>query len=80
MELFLRIIHISVIYLLLDLKAKIEIFSQEQGGIIRFKTFQVGSGVSIEELSGNLSQYKDMRIAEEPHKLKPLQVATTKKL
>ena len=63
-----------------DLKAKIEIFSQEQGGIIRFKTFQVGSGVSIEELSGNLSQYKDMRIAEEPHKLKPLQVATTKKI
>ena len=63
-----------------DLKAKIEIFSQEQGGIIRFKTFQVGSGVSIEELSGNLSQYKDMRIAEEPHKLKPLQVATKEKI
>lgn len=63
-----------------DLKAKIEIFSQEQGGLIRFKTFHVGGGVSIEELSGNLPQYKDMRIAEEPHKLKPLQVATKEKI
>ncbi len=63
-----------------DLKAKIEIFSQEQGGTIRFKTFHVGGGASIEELSGNLPQYKDMRIAEEPHKLKPLQIATKEKI
>ena len=63
-----------------DLKAEIEIFSQEQGGIIRFRTFHVGGGASIEALSGNLSQYKDMRIAEEPHKLKPLQVATKEKI
>ena len=63
-----------------DLKAKIEIFSQEQGGIIRFRTFHVGGGASIEALSGNLSQYKDMRIAEEPHKLKPLQIATKEKI
>ena len=59
-----------------DLKAKIEIFSQDQGGTIRFKTFNVGGGASLEELSGGLSQYKDYRIAEEPHKLKPLSVAT----
>ena len=59
-----------------DLKAKIEIFSQDQGGTIRFKSFNVGSGASLEELSGGLSQYKDYRIAEEPHKLKPLLVAT----
>ncbi len=59
-----------------DLKAKIEIFSQEQGGTIRFKTFNVGGGASLEELSGGLSQYKDYRIAEEPHKLKPLSIAT----
>ena len=58
-----------------DLKAKIEIFSQDQGGTIRFKTFRVGGGVSLEELSGGLSQYRDYRIAEEPHKLKPLSVA-----
>lgn len=63
-----------------DLKARIEIFSQEQGGTIRFKTFNVSGGTSIEELSGNLPQYKDMRIAEEPHKLKPLQVATKEKI
>lgn len=63
-----------------DLKARIEIFSQEQGGTIRFKTFNVRGGTSIEELSGNLPQYKDMRIAEEPHKLKPLQVATKEKI
>lgn len=59
-----------------DLKAKIEIFSQEQGGTIRFKTFNVGGGASLEELSGGLSQYKDYRIAEEPHKLKLLSIAT----
>ena len=59
-----------------DLRAKIEIFSQDQGGTIRFKTFHVGGGASLEELSGGLSQYKDYRIAEEPHKLKPLSVAT----
>lgn len=59
-----------------DLKAKVEIFSQEQGGTIRFKTFNVGGGTSLEELSGGLSQYKDYRIAEEPHKLKPLSIAT----
>lgn len=59
-----------------DLKAKIEMFSQDQGGTIRFKTFNVGGGVSLGELSGGLSQYKDYRIAEEPHKLKPLSIAT----
>ena len=63
-----------------DLKAKIEIFSREQGGIIRFKTFRVRGGVSLEELSGNLPQYKDMRLAEQPHRLKPLQIATKEKI
>lgn len=58
------------------MKAKIEIFSQDQGGTIRFKTFNVSGGAPLEELSGGLSQYKDYRIAEEPHKLKPLSVAT----
>lgn len=63
-----------------DLKAKIEIFSQEQGGNIRFKTFHVGGGASIEALSGKLSQYREMRIAEAPHKLKPLQIAAKEKM
>ncbi len=63
-----------------DLKARVEIFSQEQGGVIRFKTFSVSGGTSIYELSGGLAQYADMRIAEQPHKLKPLQVATKEKI
>lgn len=63
-----------------DLKAKIEIFSQKQGGAIRLKTFRVSGGASVEELSGGLFQYKDMHIAEEPHKLKPLQVAAKEKI
>lgn len=59
-----------------ELKARIEIFSQEQGGKIRFKTFDVRANASLEDLSGGLSQYKEIRIAEEPHKLKPLKIAT----
>lgn len=59
-----------------ELKARIEIFRQEQGGTIRFKTMDVRGGASLEELSGGLPQYKNMRIAEEPHKLKPLVVST----
>lgn len=59
-----------------DLKARIEMFSQDQGGSIRFKTFNVSGGASLEELSGGLVQYRNMRIAEEPHKLKPLVVST----
>ncbi len=38
-----------------DMKAKIEMFSQEQGGKIRFKTFNVSGGASLEELSGGLA-------------------------
>lgn len=59
-----------------DLKAKIEIFHQEQGGRITFKSFPVRGGASLFDLSGGLNQYKDVRIQEEPHKLKPLKIAT----
>lgn len=58
-----------------ELKARIEIFSQEQGGKICFKTFDVGVSASLEELSGGLEQYKNVRILEQPHKLKPLKIA-----
>jgi type III restriction enzyme len=51
-----------------DLKAKIEIFSQEQGGRIKFKTFEVLGSQSIYELSGGLSQYKDYYVTENPRK------------
>ncbi|MDD3012292.1 MAG: DEAD/DEAH box helicase family protein [Candidatus Gastranaerophilales bacterium] len=57
-----------------DLKAKIEIFNQEQGGRIKFKTFDVLGNTSLYELSGKLSQYQDMYIAENPHKEKPLKI------
>lgn len=59
-----------------DLKAKIEIFHQEQGGRIIFKSFSVRGGESLYDLSGELSQYKDVRIHENPHKLKPLKIET----
>lgn len=59
-----------------DLKAKIEIFTQEQGGRIVFKTFSVRANDSLYDLSGGLNQYKDVRVQEEPHKLKPLKIAT----
>lgn len=59
-----------------DLKAKIEIFSQEQGGSIRIKSFDVRGNTSLEELSGGLAQYRNMRIAEEPHKLQSLRITT----
>mgnify|MGYP000888384764 CR=1 FL=1 len=60
-----------------DLKARIEMFSHKQGDSIRIKPFNVSANTSLEELSGGLVQYRNMRIAEEPHKLKPLKVATT---
>ena len=60
-----------------DLKARIEMFSQIQGESIRFKSFDVENGVSLYELSGGLSQYKDMFIAEQPNKVKPLKVSSS---
>ena len=60
-----------------DLKARIEMFSQVQGESIRFKSFDVENGVSLYELSGGLSQYKDMFIAKQPNKVKPLKVSSS---
>lgn len=60
-----------------DLKARIEIFYQEQGEAIRFKSFDVLGNTSLEELSGGLKQYSDMYIAENPHKEKPLRITTS---
>lgn len=68
--------YIRYVFFTSDLKGKIEIFSQEQGGRITFKSFNIRGGDSLYELSGGLNQYKDVRIQEEPHKLKPLQIAT----
>ena len=58
-----------------DLKEKIEILSQEQGGRIVFKTVSVSGSDNLFDLSGELEQYKNIRILENPHKLKPLKVS-----
>ena len=60
-----------------DLKARVEIFYQEQGGVIKFKSFNVLGNTSLEELSGGLKQYSGMYIAENPHKEKPLKITTS---
>lgn len=60
-----------------DLKARVEIFYQEQGGVIKFKSFDVLGNTSLEELSGGLKQYSGMYIAENPHKEKPLKITTS---
>ena len=57
-----------------DLYARIEIFYVEQGGIIRRGRFKVRGGDSLYECSGNLEQYQNMFIMEDPHKLKKLKI------
>ena len=59
-----------------DLYARIEIFTQAQGRGVRFDTFKVRGNASIYDLSGGLPQYRDYRIQGDPHKLKPLSIAT----
>ncbi|QGG48037.1 DEAD/DEAH box helicase family protein [Heliorestis convoluta] len=55
-----------------DLYAKIELFCVEQGGMIRKKQLKVRGGDSLYECSGNLEQYRNMIVMEDPHKLKKL--------
>jgi len=59
-----------------DLYARIEMFSQWQGRGIGFAQFRVRGNASLFDLSGGLPQYADYRIAEDPHKLKPLKINT----
>ena len=59
-----------------DLYARIEIFTQEQGRPIGIKPFKVRGNASLFDLSGGLPQYADFRIAEDPHKQKPLKINT----
>lgn len=60
-----------------DLKAKIEIFFRSPNGIIK-KQFDVLGGKSLYELSGNLQQYRNMFIAENPHKVDGLKISSEK--
>ncbi|WP_249030217.1 restriction endonuclease [Tannockella kyphosi] len=59
-----------------DLKARIEMFTQKQGDSIRFTTVDVIGNTSLHDISGGLPQYKNMRIAENPHKENPLRIFT----
>ena len=59
-----------------ELRARIEIFSQEQGQAIKCRKFDVDSGASLEELSGGLEQYRDWYIAAQPRKNEDLQIST----
>ncbi|WP_369713028.1 DEAD/DEAH box helicase family protein [Leptotrichia sp. HSP-342] len=68
--------YIRYTYFTKDYRARIEMFSQEQGQSIRFRSFDVENGFSLYELSGGLPQYKDMFIAEQPHKEKTLKIAS----
>ena len=68
--------YIRYTYFTKDYKARIEMFSQEQGQSIRFRSFDVENGFSLYELSGGLPQYKNMFIAEQPHKEKALKIAS----
>ena len=68
--------YIRYTYFTKDYRARIEMFSQEQGQSIRFRSFDVENGFSLYELSGGLPQYKDMFIAEQPHKEKALKIAS----
>jgi len=68
--------YIRYTYFTKDYRARIEMLSQEQGQSIRFRSFDVENGFSLYELSGGLSQYKDMFIAEQPHKEKALKIAS----
>ncbi len=58
-----------------ELRAKIEIFSEEQGQGIKCRKFDVDSNASLEELSGGLSQYKDWYVAAQPRKNEDLQIS-----
>ncbi len=58
------------------LSAKIEMFCAGNGKDVALKTFEVRSdkNSNLYELSGELSQYRNFRIAENPHKEKPLKI------
>jgi type III restriction enzyme len=62
-----------------DLSASVELFTQEQGkqdGKIRLKIFRVETNADLHELSGNLPQYRNFRIAAQPHATRPLLITT----
>jgi type III restriction enzyme len=57
-----------------DLKARIEIFTQVKGKGIKKAVFDVRKSSDLYALSGNLEQYRNWTILEEPHKLDGLKI------
>lgn len=57
-----------------DLKARIEIFTQIKGKGIKKAVFDVRKNADLFAISGNLEQYRNWTILEEPHKLDGLKV------
>jgi len=59
-----------------DLKAKLELFCRDPDhGIIK-KRIDVKKGNSLFELSGGLSQYKDMFVHSDPHKIEGVTISS----
>lgn len=55
--------------------AKIEIFTRDTGKKVKIKTFEINKNKdNIYELSGDLKQYKNYRLVENPFKGKPLKI------
>jgi len=55
--------------------AKIEIFTRDTGKKVKIKTFEINKDKdNIYELSGDLKQYKNYRLVENPFKGKPLKI------
>ncbi len=59
-----------------DFKAKIEIFKTEQAsGSVQATIVKLPANASLYMASGNLPQYKNIYIAENPNKVKPLKIS-----
>ncbi len=60
-----------------DLKAEIELFHRNKDGQTALFTTSVRGNTSLFELSGEMDIYRNMRISQDPHKLKPLTIETS---
>lgn len=63
-----------------NLKARIEIFVRKQGKEIQIGKVDVAENDSLYKLSGGLSQYKNMFVSEQPHRLNPLCIFSNNQL
>lgn len=57
-----------------DLKANIELFHRDENGRTELCVAAIQKNTSLFELSGEIEAYRNMRISQPPHKLKPLRI------